>query len=201
MHTIATPRTHSENEHAIVALLSGECLRQATALQRQLKNLFGDCLWLQEPPSLHITLMEIICDADYGGQSRRELFRQWHAQYGEVTKKLLARVPPFDLVFDQLLVSQRAIIIKTRHSDELNKIRALLLANIQLPHGTKNPPDITHATLARFNQPLDLAHVNQQVARLGIATTQHVAEFSLVKDLGPPTFNGTPLERYRLTGL
>lgn len=199
METIPTPPAYSDNEHSIVSLLNGECLQQAIAIQSKLKTLFGDAVWLQEPPSLHITLMEIICDADYGDLSRAKLFQDWYAAYNSTIKDALSRLMPFDLVFDELLVSQRAVIIKTSQSEELNTIRARLLEKIVLPHGTKNPPDITHSTLARFTESLNLQDIIEGIKDIKIAAQQRVTEFSLVKDLGPPIFNGTPMEYYSLS--
>lgn len=200
METIPTYQTVSENEHSIVSLLGGECLEQAITIQGKLKTLFGDAIWLQQPPSLHITLMEIICDVDYGNLSRAALFEEWYENYNSITRDVLSEISPFDLIFDELLVSQRAIIIKTRESKELNAIREHLLSNIALPPHTKNPPDITHYTLARFTKALDLEGVTDRVKDLTIAAPQHITEFSLVKDLGPPLFNGQPMEHYILSG-
>lgn len=70
METIATPKVLSGDEHSIVSLMSEECLRQVITVQTRLKEVFGDTIWLQEPPALHITLMEVICDTDYGNRSR-----------------------------------------------------------------------------------------------------------------------------------
>lgn len=200
METIPTPPVLSDNEYSIVSLLNGDCLEEAIAIQSKLKTLFGDAIWLQEPPSLHITLMEIICDTDYGELSRAKFFQDWYTAYNSTTKNVLSQLAPFDLVFDELLVSQRAIIIKTSQSEELNTIRARLLGKTTLPHDTKNPPDITHSTLARFTAPLNLQDVIDGIKDTKILAKQRVTEFSLVRDLGPPTFNGTPTEHYPLSG-
>ncbi len=145
--------------------------------------------------------MEIICDTDYQKLSRIKLFHDWYAAYDSTAKHILAQLSPFDLIFDELLVSQRAIIIKTGQSEKLNAIRANLLANMSLPADTKTPPDITHSTLARFTRPLNLQQVIDKVGSLRISATQHVTVFSLVKDLGPPIFNGEPMESYQLESL
>lgn len=200
METIATPKVLSESEHSIVSLLQGQCHEQAVAIQAQLKQLFGGTIWLQEPPALHITLMEIICDTDYGDRSRQRLFEQWYDQYNLAAREVLSTFAPFDVVFDELLVSQRAIIIKTKQSEELNKIRAALLSKIELPEGTKTPPDITHSTLARFSAPVNLELARAKVKDIPVEATQHITEFVLAKDLGPPIFNGVPMERYSLEG-
>lgn len=81
MKIIITPPNHSEYEHSIVKLLDGSCLERAVGIQQELKAIFGDAIWLQEPQSLHITLMEIIADIDYGIYPREVLFKEWYKAY------------------------------------------------------------------------------------------------------------------------
>lgn len=198
METIPTPPDHSEDEHSIVRLLSHDSTNQATAIQNELQNLFGDAIWLQEPPSLHVTLMEIICDTAYTGKSRRQYFDEWYAAYNETVKDVLSTIEPFELSFTELLVSPRAIIIKALDSEALNSIRETLLKRISLPPGTKMPPNITHSTLARFNIPIELEKAQKLTSKISVDIHEHIAEFSLVRDLGPPDFNGNPMQVYPL---
>ena len=198
MQTITSPLTHVEDEHSISVLLSDKATKQATAIQAQLVKLFGDAIWLQQPPALHITLMEIIGNTEYHGMTRQQHFQQWYEMYAQITKEVLADVAPFAITFDQLLVSKRAIIIMAAESRPFNDIREALLAKIRLPEGTKLPPDITHATLARFNRAIDLDDAVQLATGIQVNFTEHIEVFSLVKDLGPPHFNGTPIQTYPL---
>lgn len=198
MQTIVTPPVHSPDEHSIVRLFSAQSAEQAVVMQTHLKELFGDAIWLQKPPSLHITLMEIICDTEYIDKTREQYFQDWYASYNETVKEVLGSIEPFDLHFTELLVSQRAIIIKSADSKVLNDIRKALMERTQLPSGTKVPPDITHSTLARFNKPIDLEEARRLTAEISVNIAEHVTEFSLVRDLGPPDFNGTPMQAYTL---
>lgn len=198
METIPTPPDHSEDEHSIVRLLSPDSTSQAKAIQNELRNLFGDAIWLQEPPSVHVTLMEIICDTEYVGKSRQQYFDEWYAAYNETVKDILSTIEPFGISFNELLVSPRAIIIKSLDSEALNGIREALLKRINLPPGTKIPPDITHSTLARFNIPIDLEEAKKLTSKISVNIHEHVSEFSLVRDLGPPNFNDKPTQVYPL---
>lgn len=198
MLTIPTPEVHSEDEHAIV-VLPGEAWRtQGAHIQDQLVRIFGDAIWLQRPSGLHCTVMEIICDAVYQGMSRKEHFEQWYAQYNETVKALLAECSPFEITFDELFVSERAIIIKASDSSALNEVRTKILAQTKLPEGTKQPPQITHCSLARFARAIDLEDARHQAAAIAVNITQQVTELALAKDLGPPDFNGKPLQVYPL---
>jgi hypothetical protein len=200
MQTIITPYAHSQDEHAIVAQFDTHTQAKIARIQQHLVQLFGDALWLQRPPALHSTLMEIICNAEYQGLTRKEYFMQWYAAYNEVVAATLADTSPFDIQFTELYVSQRAIIIKTADSRPFNLIRERLLAVTSLPAGTKMPPSITHCSLARFNTPLDLAEVRSRTADIAVDIRAHVASFSLIRDLGPPDFNGKPMQIYSLGG-
>lgn len=198
--TVVTPYVHSGDEHALVAQFDKRTESSIAQIQQQLVQLFGDALWLQRPPALHSTLMEIICNADYQGLTRKQYFTQWYESYNEIVKETLAATMPFDIRFSQLYVSERAIIIKTADSTPFNMIRKRLLAVTALPDGTKMPPEITHCSLARFNRRLDLEEVRRKTSTIPVDVTVHVASFSLVKDLGPPDFNGEPMEIYPLQG-
>lgn len=200
MQTIVSPPVHSEDEHAIVRLLSEKSVEQVTIIQKRLVQMFGDAIWLQQPPALHITLMEIICDTEYKNLSRHEYFTQWYENYNQAAKEVLAGFSPFDVTFTELLVSQRAIIVKAADTRQLNTIRERLLSKITLPEGTKVPPDITHCSLARFTKPIDLEHAVKLASAISVNLTEHIQEFALVKDLGPPDFNGSPMEKYPLNG-
>ena len=198
MFSIVSPKAHSDNEHTIVSLLNGTCLEQAIKLQNKLGQMLGDSIWLQEPKSLHITLMEIVCDTDYGSISRKEVFEQWYIENNETVKNIIAGIPEFEVTFSELLVSQRAIIIKSRESNELNYIRKQILSKTKLPRSTKLPPDITHSTLARFAKSIDIDELSDKLKYINFSGKQQISEFVLAKDLVPPLFKPSITERYEL---
>jgi hypothetical protein len=199
MLTIVTQEVHSEDEHLIAALPSDAWRTQAAHIQDQLVQIFGDAIWLQQPSGLHCTVMEIICDVVYKGMSRKQHFEKWYAQYNETVKTILAECSPFEIVFDELFVSERAIIIKAADSGPLNEIRARILAQTKLPEGTKQPPQITHCSLARFAKSIDLDDAVRQTRDIPVHIVEQVTELALAKDLGPPQFDGTPLQTYPLS--
>ena len=93
---------------------------------------------------------------------------------------------------------RRAIIAKAADSQPFNDVRAKLLLKIALPTGTKLPPDITHCSLARFNTVLDVESIRSLAGAIAIGFTEHVSDFKLLKGLGPPRFNPTTMQTYRL---
>ncbi len=200
MQTIISPLVHSENEHAIVHLLSPNAKEHAVDIQAELVKIFGSDIWLQQPSNLHMTLMEVINDTAYEALSRRQHFEQWYQKYSQVTRDVITQVTPFTVPFTELLVSQRAIILKAANSDQFNNLRASILAKTDLPSGTKLPPTITHCTVARFTQAIEVERVARLTKDIVVNFIERVEDFSLVKDLGPPDFNDMPLEIYKLKG-
>ncbi len=198
MQTIISPLEYSPDEYNIVAMPFGDSLEKITRLQSQLKNILGDAVWLMQPSCIHITIMEIICHADYGDQSRRELFEQWHKQYNDIVKEVLAGQPLLTLHFSELVVSPGAIIIKTENSQLLNHIRNRLLSRIELPKGTKLPPDITHCSIARYSKSIDLEQVQYATRKLSVDLDLPVKQLKLMNDLVPPDFNPSRIETYDL---
>ena len=199
MLTLIDPQTYSPDEYNIVAI-PGDTLRQRAAdIQRQLVQILGKVIWLTPPHALHITVMEITGPHTMPVSARAERYSHWQQAYGSVTKEIVADCPIVTLDFNQILVSQRAIILKAANPGPLNEIRAALLAKTKLPEGTNPPPDIAHITLARFSQAVDLDETIERVRRLHIDHTETITEFSLLKDITPPDFRITAIDTYPLT--
>jgi hypothetical protein len=197
--TIVSPLVHSPDEHSIVATFHDATLEKIVSIQRQLKSLLGDVIWLTPPQALHMTLMEIICDTEYTGLSRKEHFQHWYEKYNDRARETLAQFLPVHLGFNELLASRGAIIIKTADSTSFNHIRDELLKSTVLPAQTKIPPDITHCSLGRYNEAVDLEMVQEKVRAITVDLEEVVREFKLMKDLGPD-FHPTQLETYPCTG-
>jgi len=195
-NTIPTPQTPSFDEYSIVATFSEQSLDQLSAIQSQLVELLGDNIWLTPRRALHSTLMEIICDREYE-KPRKQLFDTWYEQYNHITAEVLAQLSPFDITFSELEFSQRAIIARLSDSTIFNGIRTRLLSKISLPNGTKLPPDITHISLARYNSVLPLEAVTKKTSSIKVNFTQHISNFKLLKELGPPAFQPTLIQEYK----
>lgn len=195
--TIPTLQAPSHDEYAIVAKFSETSLATLSTLQNQLVDILGDAIWLTPQRALHSTLIEIICDVDYGVSSRKQLFDNWHEQYNQIVAENISEMSPFAITFDKLEISQNAIIVKASDSTIFNDARFKLLSVMNLPTGTKQPPDITHCTLARYNDAIKLNDVIEQTKMLRINFTEHVVRFELLKDLGPPNFQPKPVNEYQ----
>ena len=196
--TKETQKVHSPCEHSIVKLLTGAAEQQAMQLQQQLVAVFGDAIWLQEPPSIHSTLMEVISNTKYETLTRQQHFNEWYSAYNDTVKQIISTIEPFTIHFTELHISQYAIIIKAPNTTKFNMVRKLLLAKTKQPEQTKIAPDITHSTMARFAKSIDLTEARKAVKKIEVDITVDVQNFSLVPNYGPPHFNGTPLVNYPL---
>lgn len=195
--TVVTPQTPSLDEYGIVATFSEQSLDDLSTIQSQLSKHFGGAIWLTPRSALHVTLMEIICDKEYNAP-RRQLFEAWYGQYNHIVTETLAELQSFNITFSQLEVSQRAIIVRLTDSHVFNDIRSRLLNRIKLPKGTKLPPDITHCSLARYNDELELDSVIGKTSTTKVNITQRISSFKLLKGLGPPTFQPKVIQTYEL---
>ena len=195
--TIETIQTSSADECGIVATFSEQSLNNLMDIQDRLSECLGDAIWLTPRRALHSTLMEIICDIEYP-VPRHEVFAKWYTQYGLSVNKILSEIQIFEISFSEIEVSERTIIVRSATSDSFNSIRSQLLSEIDLPKGTKLPPDITHCTLARYKRSLDLENVIASTQHLRCDFTEHIATFELLKDLGPPSFDPKTIAEYSL---
>jgi hypothetical protein len=196
-NTIISPLVHSPDEFAIVAMPDSEPRQNITAAQNQVKALLGDVVWLTPPNALHSTLMEIICNTKYEGLSRRAHFERWRERYSNAAREVLAQLPPFDITFDELHASVGAIILKAADTTMFNAIRGALLEHMTLHAQTKVPPDITHCSIARYNQEVSLESVCEQLKGIEVDISLNVDHFMLMTDLGPD-FHPSVIDTYRL---
>lgn len=195
--TIVSPLVHSPDEFSIVAMPDNETTKKIVDIQSQLSSLLGDAIWLTPPNALHSTLMEIICDTTYEGMSRKEHFEHWYERYNDKAREVIATLQPFDVTFDELIVSPGAIILKASDTSAFNTIRKALLDQTVLPVQTKIPPDITHTSIARYNKAIDVDIAREQVSSIKVAIKLHITEFKLMTDLGPD-FHPSVIQTYSL---
>lgn len=198
MFTIIDTQAYSPDEYNIVALPSKPFLQHISEIQKQLLHILGDAIWLTPIHALHITVMEITGPHTQPVSLRGKHFAQWQVRYGDLVKEVISNFRVGSLHFDQIIVSQRAVILKAANPDLLNEIRKELLTKTNLPEGTNLPPDIAHITIARFSKAVELNKAIQATEELKIDYTEPITSFSLLKDITPPDFNISCIDTYRL---
>lgn len=141
---------------------------------------------------------EIVQTKDYSEDTKDALFERHEQEYRNVPKKVLSDFERQSVIFDTIEVSQNAIIIRASDSEFFNLLRKELTSSLTLPQETKNPPDVTHSTIARFSKEVDLNKIQQMLSSLKFEHREDVDEFRLLTDLVPPDFNHKTLEVFSL---
>lgn len=186
-----------DNAYALVALLSLEARTSVVQLQKTLQAELGDALWLMPPEALHITLLEIIQPKPYS-QDKQALFERHREEYLTGTAAVMEKVRPVTAIFNEMVVSPQAVILKTQSGERFNAIRRDLLDKLPLPAETSAPPDIIHTSIARFTQEIDLELVGRAAGKLDIELKETTTEFQLVHNIVPPLLKYKTLQTYLL---
>jgi hypothetical protein len=118
---------------------------------------------------------------DYG-KDKDLLFQSLYDKYDSVISNILNNVGEIHITFDTIRVSSGAIFITGHDNGQFQSIRDEFMDKIDLAPGTKRPPSIIHATIARFVQEIDLTIVQQFASNQGINFTQHIESFRLVNE-------------------
>jgi hypothetical protein len=196
MLTIVDPQEYSPDEYNIVGVPSKPLSRQAVHIQQQLAALLGDIVWFTPAHALHMTVIEITGPFSHPIDQRARQFAQWKNDYSRVVKDMVSQFSPITLHFNQVLASQRAIILKAADPTPLNALREAILSKTKLPEGAKLPPDIAHISLARFGKAVDLERVIKATQKLSVDHNETIASFSLWHDITPPDFNVVSIDTY-----
>ncbi|HSW36868.1 MAG TPA: hypothetical protein VLG37_00695 [Candidatus Saccharimonadales bacterium] len=198
MLTIPNALAPSEDEYTIANLLSNASIRNVEQIQQQIVKLLSDVVWITPSNCLHITLMEIICNTDYGNLPRKQLFSDWYRHYSEIAKEIIGQFSDFSLDFNTLEISPSAIIIKASDPGPLNNIRSALLSKTTLPRKTKLPPDIAHSTIARFTKATELERLREIIGSIKVNINEHIESFKLIEGLAPPILDPKEITNYPL---
>jgi hypothetical protein len=153
--------------YIIIAPLSGDNRRRIVQVQNKLADRFGaENLWLPTADQLHITFAHITTPGVNYGEAGSAIFDR----VGPDAIKALARIAPTPLGltsrFDTIEAFAPAIIIKGHDDGSFDRLRQEFSTEFTPPEGTRTPPAIIHATIARFLVSLNLAEVQAFTAEL-----------------------------------
>lgn len=178
--------------------LSKENQERVTELQRKLKSLNDDAIWLSPAESLHITLMDWIAPLVDYDEDKDELFKGVFEQYDKCLSEILNKVQPFEVTFESIIAKPKAIFIKGADRGEFNLIRSSFLDKITLMPNTKLPPKIIHFTVGRFTKEVNLEPIERITNNLGLELTQEVSAIRLVREAKVPMLNYEVIKEYKL---
>jgi len=139
----------------------------------------ADLLWRTPSDVLHSTLFEVaMLYRDYDND-KDAWFNENKERITSTLREILAPVKPVQVRFNEIEVSQSAVIIKGTDDGTFERIRKQVgYAGIIMP-GSRTPPDIIHSSIFRYLHQYDLYAVEQAAKDLTIDFTMTVREFCL----------------------
>lgn len=204
MNNVLTQRhEHLEGKTISYVVNSGfsKSAQQCIAsIQRKIEKEFGEAVWSIPKASLHITLMDWLAPfVDYG-EDPDILFRKISSEYTKALIAALHEVRFVHIHFDTICVSPTTIFLQASKSDQLNRIREHVLKSIELLPSTKEPPDITHASIIRFTKETPIAPIAEYVSGLDISLEETLDEFRLVRETKLPMLEYEIIDTFKIEG-
>jgi hypothetical protein len=170
-------------------------------LQQIFIDKFDPAIYAIPVDSLHITLMDWVAPLVDYGKDKDVLFHSLYDKYDHVVDNILKNVGEIHITFDTIKASTGAIFITGHDNGQFQSIRDEFMDKIDLMPGTKRPPSIIHATIARFAQEIDLTVVQDFVSNQGINFTQRIESFRLVNEKKIPMLEYDIVKKYGLMEL
>lgn len=165
-------------------------------VQDALGKEFGDSIWLTPIDSLHITLLDWIAPLVDYGEDKSKLFRDHFDQYDAALQTSLLDIKPIFLQFDTVKATPGAVIIAASDNTVLDSIRQHTIDQVTLLEGTKQPPKITHSTIARYNKSFPLEQIICFLEDYSINFTYNVDHFRLIREDIAPQLQYEVLKEY-----
>jgi hypothetical protein len=167
-------------------------------LQNQLSEAFPGVFWLPAGDKLHVTLMDWLAPLVNYGADKDELFGEICDRYIKELASILSNQRPIRLTFDEIVASPGAIFIKASDDGSYSRIRSIFTDQIELIEGTKQPPQIIHASIARFHKAVDLQKVIDLVNTMKLDEMQVVEDFRLVRESVAPMLEYRVVSDFKL---
>ena len=183
--------------YAFVAFPSAALAEEVSHIQRALGRVLPHSCWFMPPPTLHLTLCEIIESKVYE-QDKEKLYEANKDLYVAGAAQAFSGMPAFSVRFHRIEASADAIIVRGEDGGEFNALRRRLLKQFSLPQETKMPPPIIHSTIARYTQSIPLQAVRQAVKEQRLSIVEPITEFVLLKTTIRPLLEYEVLARYPL---
>lgn len=184
--------------YTIVALPSKGAKRQIAGFQGRLASQFPDSIWFTPANQLHFTLFEIIQPAVSYPVDKISLFETFERSFLDATTQTITSFPRLSVHFDTIEASQSAVIVRASDSSKFNEIRKRVMEVAVLPKATRQPPDITHSSIARYALQIDLEAVQAYATKYNINFQEDINKFYLLKTYSPPLGNYEILKTFEL---
>lgn len=197
--TMTKLRSHEDRaSYFIGTMLSRTAAQHIEKLQNQLTRLIGnDIVWCMPTAALHMTLCEIAKQKTSTLPIPEVIALRKQSDIVALSQ-ILANQPPITLHFTHIEASDAAIIIRAKPIDAFKKLRNEIVASLPVPPETKRPPQIVHATIARYNKVHNLTAIQANIARLSIDFSETISIFELFYNIESPMLRYKVLNNFEL---
>src|SRR3989344_2930693 len=173
----------SGNGYAINTGFNDESLMRIELLQLEIKNKFPALIWPTPSDALHISLMDMVSPFIDYERDKNEIFLELFRRHDNILQGIFRYEKRFYIKASEIEVTPAAIIIVWEDDGHFNKLRGKFLENTAPFPGTKQPPDITFTTIARYRKDgADLAELEKFLAGKNIDVIEKVNTFRLVRE-------------------
>jgi hypothetical protein len=161
----------------------------------------GPGLLTGPPATLHISVACLLSVRERYGVSKDSLWRRHRLRWTASLRELLAAVPPCEVIFRRLEVTDAAVIAVAEPQDEVRTIRshvADMLADVGVP---SFQPSIIHATVLRYgSSELRAEALAEAARRVHIESTVPIRQLVLAKETIYPSLVREVIECMTLRG-
>ncbi len=182
--------------YMVNATFDDNCKQIIESIQDALNKEFEDSIWLTPLDSLHITLLDWIAPLVDYGNDKTALFQDHFDQYDIALQNALENIGPISLKFDTIKATAGAVIVTASDNSALDAIRQHVLSHVKLLEGTKQPPKITHSSIARYKKAMPLEPVIRFVKNYHIDFSCSIQHFRLVREDVAPQLHYELLKEY-----
>lgn len=184
--------------YVVNTFLDPELQSSIEQLQVRLVEKYKDNMWLQPLETLHITLMDWLAPLVEYPQAKNKVYRRIYPIYDRTLEEILAEQQPINLSVQGVEVSSASIFVRFVDGGHFQAIREGFLDKITLEAGTKRPPQIVHATIARFTGEVVLDDVRSLIAQAPVTGETTVGQFRLVHETKSPMLESEVIKSYLL---
>lgn len=178
--------------------ISEENQQKVAAINKLIKDRFGDIILDQPGSSLHITLMDWVAPLVRYERDWDTLFKEIFPLYDKMLSELTNKTYAYNVTFDTIKVSPAAIFVQGHDDGQFQSLRDGFTNEIDLIPGTKQPPKIVHCTIARFDAEVNVSEIREFVESMSVRFEQPISGFRLIHEVEMPMLSYDVLKTYPL---
>lgn len=172
-----------DHGYIIVAPLSDKTKQAIYKIQDEIANHFPRAgFWFPRGDQLHVTFAHVITtDSDYS-TDREELYEKLGPQVIDVLSRIVSNPLSIETTFNVIQTYTAAITIQGHDDGSYEALRQTFTDAVQLPEGTRRPPNIIHSSIGRFRDEIDYDKLKDFVDSLSISFSETTTELLFVRE-------------------